>query len=300
MVDSGATTKFINQRFVKENRVRTRKLGRPIPLYNIDGSLNNDGSITEVAILQMQIGDHNEEIVLNVTDIGPEDVIIGLDWLREHNPEIDWETGSFKLSRCPDTCHSHKVVRKEQAASSRDTGVRPTARGHLRKTKRTTKGSIQSKVLPDSEPEMEIEVDWEENDLLEAWERGVTLSGTPKLFVAAGYTYSQALAEEEYKKKEVKTVEEMVPNKFHEYLKVFSKQASERLPERKPYDHAIELVPEAATFHSKVYPLSRNEQEELDKFLEEQLAKGYIRPSKSPMSSPFFFVKKKQGDLRPV
>ena len=44
--------------------------------------------------------------------------------------------------------------------------------------------------------------------------------------------------------------------------------------------------------------MSRNEQEELDHFLEENLRKGYIRPSKSPLSSPVFFVKKKDGKLQ--
>ena len=37
----------------------------------------------------------------------------------------------------------------------------------------------------------------------------------------------------------------------------------------------------------------------MDKFIDENLAKGYIRPSKLPMASPFFFVAKKSGDLRP-
>ena len=38
----------------------------------------------------------------------------------------------------------------------------------------------------------------------------------------------------------------------------------------------------------------------MDNFLEENLKKGYIQPSKSPMASPFFFVAKKDADaLRP-
>ena len=53
MVDSGATTTFLSRRFVKENRVVTRKLATPIPLYNIDGTLNHDGTITDVAILEL-------------------------------------------------------------------------------------------------------------------------------------------------------------------------------------------------------------------------------------------------------
>jgi hypothetical protein len=41
----------------------------------------------------------------------------------------------------------------------------------------------------------------------------------------------------------------------------------------------------------------REEDGELEKFLDEMVANGYIRPSKSPYASPFFFVKKKDGKL---
>ncbi|PIL36423.1 hypothetical protein GSI_00111 [Ganoderma sinense ZZ0214-1] len=144
------------------------------------------------------------------------------------------------------------------------------------------------------------EWDGTEESLLDALATGRTLRNAPKLFVSATYTYSQQLAEQEYQKKEIRPVEEIVPKQYHEYLRVFSKEASERLPDHGPYDHAIELVPDARMFHSKVYPLSPSEQVELDKFINENLAKGYIQESKSPMSSPFFFVKKKDGSLRPV
>ena len=49
----------------------------------------------------------------------------------------------------------------------------------------------------------------------------------------------------------------------------------------------------------KSYNLTPEEQIEQDKFIKENLEKGYIRPSQSPMASPFFFVKKKDGKLRP-
>ena len=84
----------------------------------------------------------------------------------------------------------------------------------------------------------------------------------------------------------------MVPEHYREFEKVFSETESERLPEHKPWDHAIDLVPGAPeTLKTKVYPMSLNEQAELDRFLEETLRKGYIRPSQSPMASPVFFVK---------
>ena len=106
MVDSGATTKFLQWHFVEQNHVSTRKLKQPIPLYNIDGTENRDGTITEVAVLDMMLGDHQEQVVFVVTDIGEEDVIIGLDWLRKHNPKVDWEHGSL----CLDVQHARQPV----------------------------------------------------------------------------------------------------------------------------------------------------------------------------------------------
>ena len=50
----------------------------------------------------------------------------------------------------------------------------------------------------------------------------------------------------------------------------------------------------------KIYPLNRDEQTQLDAFLKDNLDMGRIRSSKSPMASPFFFIKKKDGKLRPV
>jgi hypothetical protein len=91
----------------------------------------------------------------------------------------------------------------------------------------------------------------------------------------------------------------MVSKEYHKYSKVFSEIDSHCLPQHRPWNHAIDLKPDAPkTLKSKVYPIPHNEQGVLDKFIEEQLAKGYIVPSKSPMASPVFFVKKKNGELR--
>ena len=81
---------------------------------------------------------------------------------------------------------------------------------------------------------------------------------------------------------------------------IFNKQGFDTLPERRPWDHGIELTPGSTLVNCKVYPLNGPEQKALDAFLEENLHTGRIRPSKSPMASPFFFIKKKDGSLRPV
>ena len=108
---------------------------------------------------------------------------------------------------------------------------------------------------------------------------------------------SQRLAEAHQKnaKAEVK-----VPEYLKQFEDVFSKKSFDILPDRKVWDHAIELEPGSKPTNTKVYPLSPKEQVELDDFLQENLSTGRIRPSKSPMASPVFFIKKKDGSLRLV
>jgi hypothetical protein len=97
-----------------------------------------------------------------------------------------------------------------------------------------------------------------------------------------------------------KSLDDLLPKAYHEYKSVFEKEASECFPESRPWDHAIDLKPDFILKDCKVYPLTPAEQTKLDEFLEENLRKGYIQPSKSPMASPFFFVSKKDSDaLRP-
>ena len=91
-----------------------------------------------------------------------------------------------------------------------------------------------------------------------------------------------------------------VPEYLWEFTSVFSKQSFDVLPEPKEWDHAVELIPESKPSGCKVYPLSPTKQKELDAFLKENLETGRIRPSKSPMLSPVFFIKKKDGSLRLV
>ena len=92
----------------------------------------------------------------------------------------------------------------------------------------------------------------------------------------------------------------MVPEKFHRWIKVFGKKQLERMPTRKLWDHAIDVKEGFMPRKGKVYPLSREEREEVREFVKEQLRKGYIWPSKSPQTALVFFVGKKDGKKRMV
>ena len=92
----------------------------------------------------------------------------------------------------------------------------------------------------------------------------------------------------------------LVPEKFHEWIKVFGKKQSERMPTRKLWDYAIDIKEGFVLRKGKVYLLSRKEREEVREFVKKQLQKGYIWPSKSLQIVPVFFVGKKNSKKRMV
>lgn len=118
--------------------------------------------------------------------------------------------------------------------------------------------------------------------------------------VRALQNVSLHLAEAFHKNSVVTSFRDSVPDYLHDFKDVFSKESFNALPEHKLWDHMIELTPDAETKSCKVYPLFVVVQQELDKVLEENLASGRIHPSKLPMASPFFFIKKKDGSLHPI
>jgi hypothetical protein len=96
-------------------------------------------------------------------------------------------------------------------------------------------------------------------------------------------------------------IDKQIPHPYRMFADVFSDQELKKFPPKRPWDHKIELKPGApATLISKTIKLSTTEQEELKKFVDKHLEQGTIRRSKSPYAASFFFIKKKNGKLRPV
>jgi len=116
----------------------------------------------------------------------------------------------------------------------------------------------------------------------------------------ATFTISQKLAEGARRASETRKGLLTLPDCVKGFESVFAKEDFDILLKHRQWDHTIELVPGSEPKSSKVYPLSPVEQKELDSFLEENLCTGRIRPSKSPITAPVFFIKKKDGSLRLV
>jgi predicted aspartyl protease len=101
LLDSGATDSFIDKGMIEKYGLEVETLEKLIPVYNADGGCNKLGDITGFVTLRMIHGLHEELMCLYATSLGKETILIGHDWLRKHNPVIDWITGEVEMSRCP-------------------------------------------------------------------------------------------------------------------------------------------------------------------------------------------------------
>ena len=188
-------------------------------------------------------------------------------WLARHNPEIDWRTGKVKMTRCPEKCG--KQWRPVQGKSGWEKQKEEEAKeeaGRKREEKDKKKKQKRKRMIEVKKVAEEWEI-WDEEEVV-------------------------ARSEEEAKR--------LVPEKFHQWINVFGKKQSERMLMRKQRNHTIDVKEGFVPKKGKVYPLSREEREEVREFIWEKLRKGYIQLSKSPQTAPVFFVGKKDGKKQRV
>ena len=96
----------------------------------------------------------------------------------------------------------------------------------------------------------------------------------------------------------VELVSKCVEDVLKRYQDVMPEDLPNELPPRREVDHKIEVKPRTEPPSKAPYRLSQKELEELKFQLDELLAKGYIRQSKSPYGAPVLFVDEKDGKLR--
>ena len=184
-----------------------------------------------------------------LTNLGPQNIILGYPWFAASQPKIDWAKGWMDYAQLP-------VVLR-------------------------TSNSRSLKTLPRNAPRVK--------------KKDAIYVGYVA-FPTKGQTAASRLAEEHDKPNT-----DPLPDKYKRHAHVFGEKESQHFPGPRLWDHAIELKSGApSTIPGKIYALTQTEQEALTKFVDEHLKKGYIKPSKSPYASPFFFIKKKDGKLRPV
>ena len=99
--------------------MNTQTLSHNIPVFNVDGSPNETGQISEVVNIVLWYNTHSERMLLVVLGLGKQSLILGYDWLKDHNPKIDWEKGEVEMTRCPLRYEGGCALWKEQTRQKR-------------------------------------------------------------------------------------------------------------------------------------------------------------------------------------
>ena len=263
LLDTGATESFIDHKTVARLHLGTQKLVIPRPVFNVDGSANKHGTITHVTHLLVSQGNKKRRVPFYVTNLSSDRFIFGYPWCQEFKPDLDWENSmlqgpKIKVETLLFGCKQRlKRVLQEQLAKEEDFTV---SRAVCPPWSRVTSEELQSSWVEINRANTAIEM---------------------------AHKYA-----EEHKKEEVQ-----LPEQFKQHAALFSDEEANKFPLSREWDHKIELTENVpASFNCKVYPMSKREQEAKDKFLDENLAKGYIVPSESPYGFFTFMVPKKDSD----
>jgi hypothetical protein len=121
MVNCGATENSIDERYTKQNNIPLRQKAIPRRVLAVDGQEVANGPVTHDALVDLMINNHYETIRLYCITIGNSPIIVGLLWLRKHNPNIDWKEGrvTFDSARCAKEClvtSPHAIMVAEEKA----------------------------------------------------------------------------------------------------------------------------------------------------------------------------------------
>jgi hypothetical protein len=250
LIDSGASACFVDVDFAMKHQLPTQPKDISIPVEVIDGRIISSGGVTKETLpLKVSLGDHQETIAFNLIPAPKHPFILGLNWLKHHNPHIDWNNGTVLFQKT-------SVTLSEPQTSLIKSQTFETAKPNILKV-----SAVQF-----------------HRDIKKA-----------KLCFAVYAIPATS---------QPPTSTNPLPEKYKDFQDVFDKQQADILPEHRQYDCPIDLKPGTQPPFGPLYGLSEPELKALKEYLEENLDKGFIRPSKSPASSPILFVKKKDGSLR--
>ncbi|KAG8916674.1 hypothetical protein FRC01_002921 [Tulasnella sp. 417] len=208
---------------------------------------------------------HKSKEKYAVAEIGRYDVIIGRHFLRRHKPHVEWnETTPDRLVFSSEYCSQHCLPFPIDVLGIRD----------------------------------DEEEKYQDIDYLESIPEVIVKEACSMWLSEINSSQSISARIEEGQVKPTQPIEEVVPPALHEYLSVFSEGEASHLPPHQSYDCAIDLEEGADPPFKHLYNMSPKELEALKTQIDSDLAKGWIRHSKSSAGAPVLFVKKKDGKLR--
>jgi len=114
LLDSRAMGLFMDTTFAREKGFKMEKLKNLLLVKNVDGTVNIGGAITHQVECNMFFKGHMKRVRMDICNLEKAEVILGMLWLAAYNPEIDWEKGEVKMTRCPPICGKRKQEGKRK------------------------------------------------------------------------------------------------------------------------------------------------------------------------------------------
>ena len=112
MLDCGGQGSFINDKLSRDYRLPRESKQFPVSLVLADGSCSQTGAITEYNPILLRTATNEEPFCLDVTPISY-DLILGMPWLRLHNPAVRFSSNLmlFNSPYCKENCsHYGKTI----------------------------------------------------------------------------------------------------------------------------------------------------------------------------------------------
>ena len=116
LLDTGADAVIVNSKLVDKYKLPTVRLPQTLTFRNADDSVNKTGTITHRVEGTFNLDGRKLPTNWYVANIGREDVILGIPWIRRYNPAIDWESGrvTFDPKNIKRSQQIHKYQTKHQ------------------------------------------------------------------------------------------------------------------------------------------------------------------------------------------
>jgi len=305
LIDSSATENFIDQETVKKLKLGSKKLSEPGRLRNIDGTYNQSGSVTHFIDLLVNRGGRKIMQRFYVTNLGSDRIILGYPWLRAFNPDIDWPNCKLvgpkvKMETMLHTRNPHlremlankwgvlnSTIPVQDKPDQVDLVVRNTEIAETPNNGQITEIADTPNNGQKSEIAETLNNGHNKEDLLvESAMRKEASQQAAEANTSYGETVMEARKTVVNEQSPVlqldepdleKTLKDYVPERYHEYLDVFSEKEAIPLPPHRPWDHVVTLTPDAPpSISCRVYPLSHREEEFQAKYIKEQEDAGLI------------------------
>lgn len=328
LIDCGSSSNFVSESFVRRHQLSTQPSQQQQTVDLADGSRRC--SSCQVKDASVCIDSYRDSLDLWVLPLAGYDVILGMPWLEQYNPAIDWKrrvivfecNGVQHRLAPPSSSRIAAVSAAQTVQKQKQKQTEPVSYSSSRRTRLSSPGCMPTELMTQrtacpsslssssSSSSLSSVASPPEPHRLNvvSAEEMVRMSKHTEVYLTFVYPSEEStngssssshscssLAAREQEPTRATAEREYIEQ---EYADIFRDQLPNQLPPSRALDHRIDLVPGSTPPNRATYRMSPKELDELKRQLNELVEHGFIQPSQSPFGAPVLFARKKDGSLR--